>query len=558
MRSPDQYTGTSDSHEDEPRDEDRGRPAQAIHGTITRHAVEYIPPSPPPREHPSIVPIPRFEGTLVIPHDDLKKSTKPKSETDDDDEGDGEDEGRARQSAAAARQPVSQPQPKPAQSQSEVYQGAADVFKMELADVDSTAHAAEDWTSEAEEFPADYAETDSQQPPAAASDYAERPVSIPQPIVEAQQWAIASSGITPPARPAAVHSFTPPPMPPSPANTGGQPPLPPIDRPPVSPDHGYPNSNTPPPSSANFNNAAPIAHPASYDRAPVPAVSNNYNVQPSYISSSDKLARLGVIGNFIGNRRTRRRLGRKIDQHHKKSDANFADIQSQQLRFAQQQRTQDRELYNLRNQVQSPAERVPAAAPLPVAERQQTPLTASKNSPAEVLPPVGRTPNNQPVRPGSERLVPLPPIPEQRPVQAEDLQNMELHPDEHVQQTAWHKIVVKNGKEVEGAIQYGEGFRKERQQEIIRDRTADKAAAVSLGGMAVGSPVGGQYGGSQAYGSSLPSGMTRAGLQPGAPAHADPQHQLPEETQKDSAVPGPVFWVMLLVIVAAFFAAALI
>jgi len=108
-------------------------------------------------------------------------------------------------------------------------------------------------------------------------------------------------------------------------------------------------------------------------------------------------------------------------------------------------------------------------------------------------------------------------------------------------------------------MHYGEGFRKERQQEILRDRTTDKTAAASLGGMAVGSPIGGQFGsGAQSYGTGLPSGMTTPGLQQGGPTHADPQHQLPAETKTDRAVPGPVFWIMLVVIVAAFFAAALI
>jgi hypothetical protein len=105
-------------------------------------------------------------------------------------------------------------------------------------------------------------------------------------------------------------------------------------------------------------------------------------------------------------------------------------------------------------------------------------------------------------------------------------------------------------------MQYGESFKKERDKEAISDDVG-----MGLGSAAVSNPSTTQnsaapYSQVSSGQGSLPSGMTTPGLPPGMPTHVDPQHQLPSHTKKSDIVPGPVFWVMLIVILAAFFAAA--
>jgi hypothetical protein len=130
--------------------------------------------------------------------------------------------------------------------------------------------------------------------------------------------------------------------------------------------------------------------------------------------------------------------------------------------------------------------------------------------------------------------------------------------EEHVERSAWHNVVTKNGRPIEGQ-QYGRGFEMAR-KEVVPDRPADRMAA---GTAAVGATLHAtpsqQYS-QPSYPTAPPNGMTTPVLPPGMPTHIDPQHQLATQNKKksDSPIPGPVFWIMLLVIMAAFFAAALI
>jgi hypothetical protein len=166
---------------------------------------------------------------------------------------------------------------------------------------------------------------------------------------------------------------------------------------------------------------------------------------------------------------------------------------------------------------------------------------------------------------------PLPPItaPEQRkpaqPVQ-------EQAPDDTMQQAnerlrfvtdAWLSHAVDNkNREVQGVIERGAAYYDERKQEIIRDATADAIAKSRRAGSSAVSVMGviaiqsgpGVY---QQYEGSLPSGLTSPALPAGQPS-ADPQHQLAAHNPMRSNVGNPWFWLMLALIVAAFFTAALI
>jgi hypothetical protein len=155
-----------------------------------------------------------------------------------------------------------------------------------------------------------------------------------------------------------------------------------------------------------------------------------------------------------------------------------------------------------------------------------------------------------------------PPAPVVNPEQAQiDPQTGEQvlapQPHQRVEHSSWHNIVVdEKGREVVGAINYGEGFQRERQQEVLR------------AGMGSGQDNGGtgsaqtqqqyQYGQMPQYPGALPSGMTTPGLPPGHPTHADTQHQLEASNKPATNMTNPWFWIMLLLIIAAFFTAALV
>jgi hypothetical protein len=90
-----------------------------------------------------------------------------------------------------------------------------------------------------------------------------------------------------------------------------------------------------------------------------------------------------------------------------------------------------------------------------------------------------------------------------------------------------------------------------------QDKHAAGAVAVSAGFAAAGDGLYAQTQQmAQQQSTSLPAGMLPPALPQGQPTHADPQHQL--EAGERSNVKNPWFWLMLMLIAAAFFAAALL
>jgi hypothetical protein len=171
------------------------------------------------------------------------------------------------------------------------------------------------------------------------------------------------------------------------------------------------------------------------------------------------------------------------------------------------------------------------------------------------MPTVERVPQQQ-TRQGPEGAPQTPKAPEQPfELTAEEL--LAVEPQQHVERSAWHSIVTEHGHEVSDAIQYGQEFHRQREHEMLQDRVGSSPSAGSGGG-AVGQqdqpmlPQPYQQG-------TLPSGMTSPALPPGHPSHVDPQHQLPAFPQKQASnVASPWFWLMLALVIAAFFTAALI
>ncbi|HEY5667803.1 MAG TPA: hypothetical protein VIR03_01425, partial [Candidatus Saccharimonadales bacterium] len=241
-------------------------------------------------------------------------------------------------------------------------------------------------------------------------------------------------------------------------------------------------------------------------------------------------------------------------------------LQERQRQFAAEQQRQTAELQGI-HAVQEYAPAAPLAAESQPLPRPFNTAPSGLEQSQAITTPGGFSAH------GQERSQPQqarPEIPGPNPIQGAEGQPMEMpdvrvnaRPDQHVEHSAWHNIVVdEHGHEVAGAIRYGEGFQRERQQEIIPDRIAasgsvpaGNGSADSSGMIAAGSPMQDQYG-NPLHPGVLPGGTTHQSLPQGV--HADTNHRLPASAKQPSSLTNPWFWVMLALIVVAFFTAALV
>lgn len=315
---------------------------------------------------------------------------------------------------------------------------------------------------------------------------------------------------------------------------------------------GFNSGGTPPPRNYNSYSAAGGGAGGGYNPNAMnqwPATPNQLPEQTTTIvkKRGSVLPYVAVLAENIARKRADRRLKKelseRIDEQERRAESNQLRLEEQNRRMAEAQRRQSiREAYRPSGHEWG--------VPKPVPDQEQI-----KQMAKEVVPEVE--------------------------------QAIELKPQQHVEHSAWHSIVVnEHGHAVADAMQYGEGFRRERQQEVIRDHTGDAvtagvagsashaggsgrassgaSGASGFGGAVYGSGSAGSYGGStngmssDPYGHRLQSGLTAPGLSSGQSAPVDPQHQLPEHAQHQSNVPGPLFWFMLSLIIIAFFVAALL
>lgn len=144
--------------------------------------------------------------------------------------------------------------------------------------------------------------------------------------------------------------------------------------------------------------------------------------------------------------------------------------------------------------------------------------------------------------------------PDQAPEQFVDQNGnvVQLQPGDKVRRSAWHTYIERNGKVVEGVLEYGDGFKQEQDQERGHVAQYDNSRAGAATGASFGVGHGSMYG---IQNPSLPSGMTTPAL-PAGQSQADIQHRLSDHTKNNqvaSNVANPWFWVMLILIFAAFF-----
>lgn len=332
----------------------------------------------------------------------------------------------------------------------------------------------------------------------------------------------------------------PPPSPESAPNIGGNlPPMPPIGH---QAETGPPSYNT-----TSYNQLPPYGGSGGGSHNAMPAAA------PNLLKKPNVWPYVAVLGENFARKRADRKLKKELSSRIDAQDKALQEGQSEQRRFQAQQEQLAAEQ---RRQMTAAERPRPGEWGVPTA-----PVTAGGPPASGERTPASKTETRQPIPPPSA----------EQQIDGSLEQPAELSPHQRVEHSAWHNIVVnERGQEVAGAIQYGEGFRRERQQEVVRDRTGDTMAA-GAGAASAAAAGGGQSasGGQSYYGSaspytqhSLPSGMTAQSLPQGMPAYADPQHRLPPaqvpSKRSTSALPGPLFWLMIALIMAAFFAAALI
>lgn len=281
---------------------------------------------------------------------------------------------------------------------------------------------------------------------------------------------------------------------------------------------------------------------------------------------------LGLVAEHIGrkgadrflknaNQRTSRQLERQAEQF----GANQRFMEAQQRTITAEQQRQAEQLHQIAYRQEQPAAIAPAetpAAPGGMPRPFESAPNAGPGFPAgryEGPQAAGTSPNQQPGHyptPAEAR----PPQPVQAAQEAapegSDEVRTELNSHEHLQSSAWHNIIVDDrGHEISGKINYGEGFRRERQQEIIPDRIGASAHGTSsVAGSSQYQQAGYAQAATPSYPGALPSGMTSPTLPQGQPTHIDTTHQLAARNES-SGPTGPLLFIMVLLIFAAFFTA---
>jgi hypothetical protein len=285
---------------------------------------------------------------------------------------------------------------------------------------------------------------------------------------------------------------------------------------------------------------------------------------------------LGLVAEHIGRKHADSRQQEQIDRlaesgalQHQEADARHLRMQEQQRHFANEQQRHAAEIHTaqaVRQEMPAPAQPVryeQLSAPATPYALEQAPSSHQEPQRYEVARPVQPFPQaERPVQsvkqqeqvsqPESSKIEQGEPIYEEGPP---------LQPHQHIERTAWHSVVTERGKEVPNAILYGQEFHRQREHEILQDRITGNPTGAGVtgagGGIHDGQPI---LMAPYQPQDSLQSGMTSPTLPPGPLTHIDPQHQLPPAPKKQVAsnIANPLFWLMLALIIAAFFTAALI
>ncbi|HJQ08293.1 MAG TPA: hypothetical protein VJ836_02290 [Candidatus Saccharimonadales bacterium] len=327
---------------------------------------------------------------------------------------------------------------------------------------------------------------------------------------------------------------------------------------------------------AMFNtNQQPAPFAATANLAPNP----NALIDPGQFSQAEYAAekrglRRGLIAGFITGyalkqflaNRKMRRFEAETNKQLTKRDEQITRLASEQQvaqhRFTEQQQQFD-QLRQEQLQADQQRARQKESDHRSASERFEQPLqTASSHVETAPLPPIAPpqlVAEQRPFASAEAQRSQSAISPEHQAAQqaVEEAFTAKLH--QHVERSAWHNIVVdERGREVQGAMQYGESFQRERQKEqISANRTG---SSTNNNGGNGGDAAGGAY----AVGTPqmLDSGQmpVSQSLPPGQSQHADSgKYRLSAHAKNPitTAVTNPWVWVGVAVLLIAFFAAAL-
>jgi hypothetical protein len=277
---------------------------------------------------------------------------------------------------------------------------------------------------------------------------------------------------------------------------------------------------------------------------------------------------LEYVNRKIADRRLERQIKRNAIKQYREQQASHGQLSGNQQQLAAEQQRQAADMRAL--EARQAAIR-PEVAPA-------TPLSAAASL-AE------RSPIKAPVFEGSlsqrrvayeqRAVTPLTATPEARQQQVEQEQErkeqalvmaatLEAQQQEQQRQQehhremrdAWRSYEVdEHNHEIVTARERGEAFYQE-QKELVKDYAADNDDTATIAKAGLTSIVAGMH--SQAHGAqaSLPSGMVTPALPTGQPAPVDPQHHLAAgNDKKDNNFSNPLFILMIILIIAAYFTA---
>ncbi len=261
-----------------------------------------------------------------------------------------------------------------------------------------------------------------------------------------------------------------------------------------------------------------------------------------------------LIAQHLSHRKQRRAL-EQIDQR----DKHINQLKTAQAVTAEQLQAQRQANANA-NYYGQPLQAASSERPAPTAMFNQTPL---ERAPALAAPrPATEFGPQQPEQRPEAAPTPQTASQEQQAAEHQEGEEIVLQPGQHLERRGWYSVVVdEHGREVQGAIQYGEAFQREQRQEqppvSVTDQTKKGKPQdyQSVGGAATGYLFGaagtpmissGQV--DPAHG--LPSGQS-----------TDINHRLQVAQPKNPVVAtltSPWLWAGVIVLLVAFFAAALL
>jgi hypothetical protein len=491
-----------------------------------------------------------------------------KTETAKDDEketGEDDDEGSADASASGQRKPAI------------AWQRSAPLPPVEAAP--ATPGHPEEFDEVMQQLGSEYAE-------AASGNPSESPVSgeIPAGFRAGEEEQPLLSHDDEPVAPAAATGGTPPSPPAGPGEfSSAASPEEPDPQPQRTTSYAYSPPPPPPPAWATGGNTGPgNGANVAINTAPAPA----FEQQPATPNQAEykRGLRRGLVAGFITGyavkaylaHRKQKRVEKATQEQFATANERFTNLQFQHNQLQQKTTSQTEQLQRAQREQQERFDRFKANQPAP--ERFETPSASPAIAP---LPRIEAVPRAQ--LPKAEAMPPLQEATAEQEQWVDELGNeIALQPGQRLERRGWYSVVVdEHGREVPGAIHYGEAFQREQKREQVSDAAfagsdANASSKTTAPSNNAAPAAGGVFTALPGVGiSSVPAStpppvfsepMISSGqadpahsLPAGQPTTVDPQHRLKEpRNQVVATITSPWLWVAVAVLLIAYFTAALV